>query len=67
MKKSDLARRQQSRFLPEWMLREVEVSVYTSPDPLATSTFEERIRSYDWSAPSKGRANLVIDCYTELL
>ena len=65
MKKSDLARRQK-RFLPEWMLRDVEVSLYSSPDPLSTSAFETRIRSYDWSSPSKDTV-VVIDCYTELL
>lgn len=67
VKKSDLARRQKSRFLPEWMLRDPEGSIYSSPDPLSPSAFEERIRRYDWTSPPKGAANLVIDCYTELL
>jgi hypothetical protein len=48
------------------MLREPEQPIYSSPDPLTTSSFEERIRSYDWTSPSKGPV-VVIDCYTELL
>jgi len=66
VKKSESVRRQRTRFLPEWMLREPEQPIYSSPDPLTTSSFEERIRSYDWTSPSKGPV-VVIDCYTELL